>query len=301
MGPTAAGKTALSLQLADYFQCEIVSVDSALIYRNMNIGTAKPSSEILNQYPHHLINIVSPTDSYSVASFRQQALELVDQITARKKIPLFVGGTMLYFNALEKGLSDLPESDPTIRQALQAELENTGPNGLHDQLATVDPVSAARIHKNDPQRIMRALEVWKITGRTLTELHSENKSDNAGVDALKICISCEDRSLLHRRIASRFDQMLGNGFIEEVEELRNKYISLTSDMPSMRSVGYRQVWQYLDNCYDKKELVEKGVVATRQLAKRQLTWLRSMKDVNWFDSDADPLAKVISLVRSRFI
>ena len=298
MGPTAAGKTALSLELADKFNCEIVSVDSALIYRDMNIGTAKPGLETLRQIPHHLIDIVDPTESYSVARFRQQALQLVKEINERGHVALFVGGTMLYFNALEKGLSPLPESDPNIRNSLLRELEEKGVNNLHSRLAGIDPQSAERINKNDPQRVLRALEVWTITGRTLSELQRKNEEKRESINALKICISCQDRSQLHKRIARRFEQMIHEGFVEEVASLRKKYPLLNKDMPSMRCVGYRQVWQYLDGVMGDSEMIEKGIVSTRQLAKRQLTWLRGMDNVNWFESVPSSLADISLQVES---
>jgi len=299
MGPTAAGKTALALEVADQFNCEIISVDSALIYRGMDIGTAKPDSNTLRRYPHHLIDIIDPIDTYSVASFRKDSLKLVREIMQRKKLPLLVGGSMHYFNALEKGLSLLPESEPSIRRQLNEEIEYHGLGFLHARLADVDPQAAKRIHKNDSQRILRALEVWRITGTTLTDLHNGQPAVASPFKSISLCVTCDERSILHRRIAARFNVMVNSGFVEEVENLKSGYSALTADLPSMRCVGYRQVWNYLDGKYRRDEMHEKGIAATRQLAKRQLTWLRGMKNIHWFDSEASPRTAIFSLLDSR--
>ena len=299
MGPTAAGKTAIALEIADRFDCEIISVDSALIYRGMDIGTAKPDVDTLRAYPHHLVDIIDPVDTYSVANFRKHALNLICDISARKKIPLLVGGSMLYFKALEDGLSQLPESRPSLRRQLKAELDNYGIEYLYKKLAEIDPDAANRIHKNDPQRILRALEVWHITGITLTEHHQNRSLVAPPFQAIKLCVTCDNRSILHRRIETRFSRMIESGFVEEVEALRAKYPQLSGELPSMRCVGYRQIWNYLDGEYRKNELVEKGIAATRQLAKRQLTWLRGMENIHWFDSVAGPQADVFSLLGSK--
>ncbi len=299
MGPTAAGKTALALEVADQFNCEIISVDSALVYRGMDIGTAKPDVETLRQYPHHLIDIIDPVDTYSVANFRRDSLGLIGEIIQRKKIPLLVGGSMLYFNALEKGLSLLPKSDPLVRRQLNLEIERHGPGYLHERLADIDPQAANRIHKNDSQRILRALEVWRISGTTLTDHCNKQSAVASPFKSIKLCMTCDERSMLHRRIAARFNVMVNSGFVKEVENLKSKYSALSADFPSMRCVGYRQVWNYLDGKYRRDEMLEKGIAATRQLAKRQLTWLRGMKNIHWFDSEASPRPAIFSLLDSQ--
>jgi tRNA dimethylallyltransferase len=299
MGPTAAGKTAIALEIVDRFDCEIISVDSALIYRGMDIGTAKPDVDTLRAYPHHLVDIIDPIDTYSVANFRNHALRLIADIVARKKIPLLVGGSMLYFKALQGGLSLLPESSPSVRQRLKSDLDIHGSEYLHNNLAEIDPDAANRIHKNDPQRILRALEVWHITGVTLTEHHQRQTLVAAPFHPIKLCVTCDDRSILHRRIENRFSQMIESGFIEEVAELRSRYPQLSGELPSMRCVGYRQVWDYLDGNHRKNEMVEKGIAATRQLAKRQLTWLRGMEKVHWFDNAAGPQRALFSFLGSK--
>lgn len=284
MGPTASGKTALALTLVDQFPFEIISVDSALVYRGMDIGTSKPSADILKQYPHHLVNIREPEDAYSAAEFRNDALLLMEDIISRGNTPLLVGGTMLYFRALINGLSDLPSADREIRQALENDFEKLGSHVMHQKLQTVDPEAAKKIHPNDPQRIQRALEVFQISGIPLSEWWEKEKKQKLPYTVLKLAITTSDRAILHDRIATRFSEMLEQGFVDEVKVLRERK-TLSIDKPSMRSVGYRQVWQYLDGDFDYAEMKFKGIVATRQLAKRQLTWLRSEQNLNWINSD----------------
>lgn len=293
MGPTASGKTDLALQLADTLPCEIISVDSALIYRAMDIGSAKPSAEILQKYPHHLIDILDPAQSYSAAQFRDDALQAMADITARGRIPLLVGGTMLYFKALTEGLAAMPSADPEVRARLEQQAASEGWAALHTELQRIDPVSAQRIHPNDPQRLLRALEVWHISGQTMTQLRAKQSLEKQQLlasngahlpyNVTTFAIAPQQRSVLHERIALRFQQMLEQGFIAEVEALRQRG-DLHIDLPSIRAVGYRQAWAYLDGEYAYDEMIERGIIATRQLAKRQFTWLRSWDDVEWLDS-----------------
>lgn len=283
MGPTASGKTALAMALHQALPVEIISVDSALIYRGMDIGSAKPTADELTQVPHHLIDIRDPAESYSAADFRSDALRLIADIQHRGNIPLLVGGTMLYFKALLDGISPLPEAQPEVRQQLEQEAEKLGWAELHRQLAEVDPVSAARIHPNDPQRINRALEVYRITGQSLTELTAQ-KGEPFAYPVHQFAIAPQDRAVLHRRIALRYQQMLDSGFEHEVRVLKQRP-DLHLDLPSMRCVGYRQMWQYLDGECSYDEMVQRGIAATRQLAKRQLTWLRSWQQLTWLSSD----------------
>jgi len=284
MGPTAAGKTDLALEIAKQYPVEIISVDSALVYRGMDIGTAKPEADILQRFPHHLVDIIAPTESYSVGQFRHDALALMSDITARGKIPLLVGGTMLYFKALQQGLSDLPPADSEIRSKLEKQAEQYGLAHLHARLAEIDPVSAKRIHINDPQRLQRALEVYEITGKSLTEL-TVTKDSSLPYRVVKIIISPFDRRVLHQRIENRYKTMMTNGFIDEVKILFQRQ-DCHPDLPAIRAVGYRQAWSYLSGDYDQDTLVDKAVIATRQMAKRQLTWLRAQDDGVWFDSGA---------------
>lgn len=279
MGPTASGKTDLALAIADEFPCEIISVDSVMVYRDLNIGSAKPSQEILQNYPHHLVDIINPEESYSVASFCNDALSLINQSHVNKKIPLLVGGTMLYFNALLHGLSNMPSANEKVRNDISQQADDLGWEALHEKLKQVDPKSAERIHPNDPQRIQRALEVYELTGTPISEWHAETKSFELGSKVLKLALIPEDRADLHQRIEQRFDHMLSEGFIEEVRGLY-KRDSLHADLPSMRSVGYRQAWKYLEGEFDAHEMREKAIIATRQFAKRQLTWLRGESDLN---------------------
>lgn len=283
MGPTASGKTALAMALHQALPVEIISVDSALIYRGMDIGSAKPTADELTQVPHHLIDIRDPAESYSAADFRSDALRLIADIQHRGNIPLLVGGTMLYFKALLDGISPLPEAQPEVRQQLEQEAEKLGWAELHRQLAEVDPVSAARIHPNDPQRINRALEVYRITGQSLTELTAK-KGEPFAYPVHQFAIAPQDRAVLHQRIALRYLQMLDSGFEDEVRVLKQRP-DLHLDLPSMRCVGYRQMWQYLDGECSYDEMVQRGIAATRQLAKRQLTWLRSWQQLTWLSSD----------------
>ena len=284
MGPTASGKTALALSLADQFPFEIISVDSALVYRDMNIGTSKPSAELLGKYPHHIVDIRDPSEVYSVAEFRNDALSAMADIVSRNKIPLLVGGTMLYFRGLINGLSDLPVANAEIRAELEKELEVVGLESMHKKLQAIDPVAAEKIHQNDPQRIQRALEVYTISGIPISEWWAKENTPNLPYTVLKLAITTSDRAILHDRIAARFGEMMGEGFVDEVKSLRARG-DLNLDKPSMRSVGYRQVWQHLDGDFDYDEMLFKGIVATRQLAKRQLTWLRSEQNLNWLNSD----------------
>lgn len=282
MGPTAAGKTDLALAIAGAFPVEIISVDSALVYRGMDIGTAKPSADILQQYPHHLVDILDPTEAYSAGRFRDDARALMADITARGKVPLLVGGTMLYFKALQQGLSALPPADAEVRARLDAMASEHGLNYLHQRLNEVDPVAAARIHVNDPQRLQRALEVYEITGKSLTELTAQG-DDTLPYQVTKIIIAPFERAVLHQRIARRYRQMVDNGFIDEVKTLYQRG-DCHPQLPSIRAVGYRQAWSYLDGDYDHETFVEKAIIATRQMAKRQITWLRAQDDGIWFDS-----------------
>lgn len=295
MGPTAAGKTALATELYQRLPAELVSVDSALIYRGMDIGTAKPTAEELQLAPHHLIDIRDPAQSYSAADFRADALHLIAQIQHRGNIPILVGGTMLYFKALLEGISPLPQADPAVRQQLELEAAENGWPALHAELAIVDPVSAQRIHPNDPQRINRALEVFRITGRNLTQLTAE-KGEPFGFPVHQFAVAPEDRAVLHQRIALRYEQMLAAGFEQEVVKLKQR-ADLHADLPAMRCVGYRQMWQYLDGECSYAEMTMRGIAATRQLAKRQLTWLRSWHDLTWLKSDA-PMSENLQAVLS---
>ncbi len=282
MGPTAAGKTDQAVALTRELPCELVSVDSALVYRGMDIGTAKPEPEVLAEAPHRLIDILDPAEAYSAARFREDALAEMAEITAAGRIPLLVGGTMPYYTALTEGLSAMPSADPEVRERLDAEERAVGLAELHRRLAAADPASGERIHPNDPQRIKRALELIELTGRTPSELYAEQKAAEPPYRWVRIALAPAERSVLHERIERRFDLMLEQGFIEEVEGLRARG-DLSLDLPSMRAVGYRQVWEYLDGTLDRERMCERGIVATRQLAKRQFTWLRSTPDIEWLD------------------
>jgi tRNA dimethylallyltransferase len=294
MGPTASGKTELAIELCENLPCEIISVDSALIYRGMDIGTAKPNAAELQRAPHRLIDILDPAQRYSVAEFRKDALLAMQDITARGKIPLLVGGTMMYYKALIDGLSPLPESDQNVRKTIEAKAEKLGWEELHQQLAQIDPTSAKRIHPNDPQRLIRALEVYHLTNRSMTDLMA-TKSAPIPYNIRQFCIAPDDRKVLHQRIAQRFQQMVDTGFQDEVEKLRARD-DLHLNLPSIRCVGYRQMWQYLDGDYDFSEMIAKSVAATRQLAKRQLTWLRGWENIHPLDTfSSNNLSKVIKL------
>ena len=282
MGPTASGKTRLALALAETFPIEVVSVDSAQIYRDMDVGTAKPSPSERRAVPHHLIDIIDPTEAYSAARFRADAERLVRDITARNRIPLLVGGTMLYFKALREGLSELPESDTGVRVQLDAEAAARGWPELHAELASVDPETAARLKPADAQRIQRALEVFRISGKPMSQLLRRGKPPNLPFRLIELALVPSDRSALHRRIEERFDAMLEKGLVEELRALRERY-ALRPSLPSMRCIGYRQAWQLLEGEIDRDELRNRGIFATRQLAKRQLTWLRGMPGTRIFD------------------
>ncbi|MDP3086857.1 MAG: tRNA (adenosine(37)-N6)-dimethylallyltransferase MiaA [Methylotenera sp.] len=276
MGPTASGKTGAAVNLISRLPIEIISVDSALVFKEMNIGTAKPDAATLIMAPHHLIDIIEPTSAYSAANFRTDALRLMKDITARGKTPLLVGGTMLYFKALQDGLSGLPEASSEVRAKLDARASFIGWPAMHEELALVDPITAARLKPNDTQRIQRALEVFELTGEAMSALYEKQTSETLPYHLLKIALVPSDRKVLHERIAMRFEQMLKDGFVDEVKALIAKYPSLTPESTSMRCVGYRQVLEHLAGKYDLAELHDRGIFATRQLAKRQLTWLRGM-------------------------
>ncbi|AOE50621.1 tRNA (adenosine(37)-N6)-dimethylallyltransferase MiaA [Kangiella sediminilitoris] len=283
MGPTASGKTDLAMRLVKEHRCEIISVDSAMIYKGMDIGSAKPSADELAQAPHRLIDICDPSESYSAAQFREDALTEMADITAHGNTPLLVGGTMLYYKALLEGMSNLPDSKPEVRNQLQNRLEQGGLAHLHEELKQVDPESAQRIHENDPQRTLRALEVYYITGKPLSQLHREQEPEEFPYEVTQIALAPEDRQFLHHRIHKRFELMMEQGFLQEVESLYQRG-DLHADLPSIRSVGYRQLWQYLEGELGLEEAVERGIIATRQLAKRQFTWLRSWPNLHWINS-----------------
>lgn len=296
MGPTASGKTALAVELVQRFPMEIISVDSALIYKGMDIGSAKPDAETLAKAPHRLIDFLDPSESYSAADFREDALKAMAEITAHGKIPLLVGGTMLYFKVLKEGIAKLPAADETIRAQLLLEAKEKGWPALHRELEQVDPESAARLNPNDAQRLQRALEVYRATGRSLTQWHKQQKTETFPYDVVNIAVSPTDRAVLHDRIAQRFHEMLTQGFYDEVKALYNRG-DLNPNMPSMRAVGYRQMWDCLDGKISYAEMEERGIIATRQLAKRQITWLRSWKDLHWLDSlDPNITEKVLKIL-----
>jgi tRNA dimethylallyltransferase len=296
MGPTAAGKTALAMALHDVLPCDIISVDSALIYRDMNIGTAKPTADELAQYPHRLINIRDAAESYSVAEFCQDALTQIAEIRAKGRIPLLVGGTMMYFKSLIEGISPLPQASAEIRQQIEQQATDFGWGYLHQELAKCDPQAAARINENDSQRITRALEVFRLTGNTLSQL-SKIKGDKLSGKIIQVAIAPKERKTLHQRIELRFKQMIEQGFEDEVKRLKRRS-SLHENLPSIRCVGYRQMWQYLNGEYDHDEMVFKGVCATRQLAKRQLTWLRNWPNLTWLSmEDKTNLQQVLAMLK----
>ncbi len=283
MGPTAAGKTDLALALAERLPVDIVSVDSAMVYRRMDIGTGKPPPEILARYPHRLVDIREPFEPYSAAEFQADARQAIEAIHAAGRIPLLVGGTMLYFRALTEGLSRLPAADPDLRRELEAALARRGAAALHVELARLDPPSARRIHPNDPQRILRALEVCRLSGRPYSSLLGERHGALRG-PCLKLALAPAERARLHQRIERRFDAMLTAGLVDEVAALRTDP-RIHAALPSMRSVGYRQVWRYLEGEGDWDTLRRRGCAATRQLAKRQFTWLRREQGLHWLDTD----------------
>ncbi|WXL25204.1 tRNA (adenosine(37)-N6)-dimethylallyltransferase MiaA [Ectopseudomonas mendocina] len=308
MGPTAAGKTDLAIELARVLPCDLISVDSALIYRGMDIGTAKPDRATLAEFPHRLIDIRDPAQSYSAAEFRSDALAAMAESTARGRIPLLVGGTMLYFKALLEGLADMPSADAEVRARLEGRAQAEGLEALHAELRLVDPESAARIHPNDPQRLIRALEVYHVSGQTMTEHRLRQVKENTALDSsvnaqfpytvAQLAIAPAQRQLLHERIALRFRLMLEQGLVAEVEKLRQRG-DLHTGLPSIRAVGYRQVWEYLDGELSEAQMCERGIIATRQLAKRQFTWLRGWRDVHWLDSsNCDNLSRALKYLAS---
>lgn len=295
MGPTASGKTGLALDIAAKVESEVISVDSALVYKGMDIGTAKPTQEEQEGVVHHLIDIIDPAESYSVSQFVNDTNALIGDILARGKVPILAGGTMMYFNALINGISPLPKSDENIRDEITQQAQRLGWPKLHDELRGVDPISGERIHPNDPQRITRALEVYRSTGKTLTHWQQQ-EGEKCPYNIAQFAIAPADRAVLHERIATRFDMMLEQGFEKEVVKLYERS-DLHEDLPSIRSVGYRQMWQYLDGQLSYAEMRERGIIATRQLAKRQLTWLRGWEQVTWLDTFAnDNLTKITAKV-----
>ena len=298
MGATATGKTDLALEISQRFEVEIISVDSALIFRGMDIGTAKPAREILDSVPHHLVDIIDPAEPFSVWDFVQQTRQLVDEISARGRIPLLVGGTMMYCHAFERGLNRLPEANQVLRQRLDLEAQQTGWQAMHDKLAEVDPVTASRIKSTDCQRIQRALEVYQLAGEPLSQLHQQESTGHAG-HIEKVILAVNDRAALHQRIEDRFHNMLAGGFIEEVESLKAR-ADLNLSLPSMRCVGYRQLWQFLDGEFSRQQMIDKGIAATRQLAKRQLTWLRKQPQENAFDCLNYRKDAIFDLVKAAF-
>jgi len=308
MGPTASGKTELALHLASKLPCELISVDSALVYRGMDIGTAKPDAATLAEFPHHLVDILDPAQAYSAARFRDDALRLMADITARGRIPLLVGGTMLYFKALGGGLAQMPSADLDVRQSIESIAAERGWEAVHRRLAEADPAAAARIHPNDPQRIQRAYEVYLISGVTLSEWHARQarKASEGGsmpadlpYTVRHLAVAPTQRQVLHDRIAQRFQAMLRDGLVEEVHALHRRG-DLDPSMPSIRAVGYRQIWEYLDGKLSLDQAVERGVIATRQLAKRQFTWLRGWHaEIDWLDSlDPNRFDQALKRLRS---
>jgi tRNA dimethylallyltransferase len=292
MGPTASGKTAVATRLARELPCEIISVDSAQIYKGMDIGTAKPDAALLREAPHHLLDLIEPHESYSAARFRDDALALMREITERDRIPLLVGGTMMYFQALTEGLNDLPEADPMIRLMIDTMAEEQGWPAVHARLARVDPETAARLQPNDSQRVQRALEIYLLTSQPMSKLLAKPKYVYFPYTPIRISLVPSDREILHLRIAQRFDAMIEAGLVGELARLREEY-GLEPGMPSMRSVGYRQAWEHLEGRIDSAGLRDQGIAATRQLAKRQLTWLRSMQNVTEFDCLSEDLDDLV--------
>lgn len=298
MGATATGKTDLALAIHEQLGVDLISVDSALVYRGMDVGTAKPDAQTLQQAPHHLIDIIDPAEVYSAGQFREDALRLMQQSELDQHTSLLVGGTMLYFNALQKGMADMPAVDDSVKQAIELEAQTKGIATMHERLKKVDPVSAQRIHPNDPQRIKRALELYDFTGKTLTHFWQQQEKEKAGFPyrRIKIALMPEDRVELRKRIIRRLDIMLKHGFIEEVEGLYNRG-DLHPEMPSIRAVGYRQVWAYLAGDYGYDEMREKAVIATAQLAKRQMTWLRKESECNFIDPNTLNTPKVLKNIK----
>ena len=297
MGPTASGKTALAVDLVENYNCEIISVDSALVYKDMNIGTAKPDAELQARAPHRLIDLIDPAEVYSAANFREDALREMADITAKGKVPLLVGGTMMYFKFLRDGAAQLPKADEEIRKRLLAQGEEFGWPHMHAKLAEIDPVAAERLKSMDSQRIQRALEVFEVSGKTLTQFWDEQEEQPLPYDVISFAVMPKERKTLHNRIAQRYQIMMKQGFVEEVKTLFARE-DLHEELPSIRCVGYRQVWQYLQGEIDYDEMVERGIIATRQLAKRQITWLRSWPDLNWLDTeDPNLLQSALKILR----
>ncbi len=292
MGPTATGKTDIAVELFKQLPIELISVDSAMVYRGMDIGTAKPSKTLLSEVPHRLIDICEPDETYSAARFRRDALQAIDEIHADQRIPLLVGGTGLYFRSLESGISDLPDADAGVRQQLEAEASELGWEAMHRRLARIDPVAADRIHPNDPQRIQRALEIYEISGRNMTDHYEDETARPLPFKLIKIILNPKDRTVLHERIKTRFLKMLDQGFVEEVRSFHEND-RFCGSLSAMRMVGYRQIWDYLDGKMDHDQMIEKGIVATRQLAKRQMTWLRKEENGIFFDCNEPGLVDEI--------
>ncbi len=301
MGPTASGKTGLAVELVQEHDFEIISVDSALVYKGMDIGTAKPDAELLAKAPHRLIDIIDPIESYSAADFVLDAVAQSQEILAKGKTPLLVGGTMMYFNALQKGLAEMPTANAELRAQIEVEAEEKGWVGLHEELQKIDPEAASRIHPNDPQRLQRAIEVYRISGKTMTQLWAEQSEVALPFDMVNMAVMPQERSVLHQRIEQRFYDMMDQGFLAEVEGLYKRG-DLTIEMPSMRCVGYRQLWQHIDGVDSLDDAIFKGIVASRQLAKRQLTWLRGWEDLMIFDSlSKDLVPDALNYIESRII
>lgn len=302
MGPTASGKTDLAMALADCLPCEIISVDSALVYKGLNIGSAKPDSETLRRYPHHLIDIRDPAQAYSAAEFRHDALALMADIVTRNKVPLLVGGTMLYFKVLLQGISELPAADAETRAEIEAMAATQGWAAVHQELAVVDPVSAQRLNPNDPQRLQRALEVYRLSGVPLSEWHAKPlKEPELPYRFMQFALAPTQRSTLHQRIAQRFEAMVEQGLLDEVRALMQRG-DLHLDLPAIRAVGYRQAWLHLQGEMDYATMIDKGIIATRQLAKRQFTWLRSWPELQWIYTDENnkprSLTQMVEQVRT---
>lgn len=293
MGPTASGKTNIAMGLADQYPVSIISVDSSLVYKGMDIGAAKPDKEMLRRYPHYLVDIREPNEPYSAANFREDALEVIEKVIAQGRIPLLVGGTMLYFKVLLDGMAELPAANEKVRQEIVEKARKLGWKAIHEELKEIDPISAARIHPNDIQRLQRAIEVFELSGQTLTELQSAQSEQVLPCRMVSMALMTENRALLHSRIAQRFEQMLSSGFVDEVRALKAKYPS-ERDLPSMRAVGYRQMWQYLAGELNYEEMAEKGLAATRQLAKRQITWLRAWPELHCFDMEDPDLLTLVT-------
>ncbi len=302
IGPTASGKTNLAVELVKRFPFEIISVDSAQIYRDMDIGVAKPSQDVLDIAPHHLINIMKPNEAYSVAQFTQDALKLIDEIILRGHIPLLVGGTMMYFNALEKGINQMPSADEQLRKDIEIEACQIGWPKLYEKLKSVDKETAEKLNPNDAQRISRALEVFYSSGKPLSSYHQSKNKNVFPFSVCKLGLMPSNRKILHQRIEFRVHEMLEAGLFKEVRSLLQKYPSLQSHMPSMRSVGYRQTLEYFNHDIKEKECIDKIIFATRQLAKRQMTWMRSMENLNLFDCSNDDISnEVIAFVKARLL